>query len=73
LECHAHNLKGSSANLGAASVAQAAGALEECAQSGNLERSSDLFKSMERELELLHSELEAFSQSVETGELKVTS
>jgi PAS domain S-box-containing protein len=73
LERHAHNLKGSSANLGAASVAQAAGALEECARSGNLERGNDLFKSIERELELLHSELEAFSQSVATGEPKVTS
>ena len=64
LEHHAHSLKGSSANLGATTVSCAAAALEDCARSGNLERAGDLFKSLERELDHLLSELEALSRSV---------
>jgi HPt (histidine-containing phosphotransfer) domain-containing protein len=64
LEHHAHSLKGSSANLGATTVSCAADALEDCARSGNLERAGDLFKSLERELDHLLSELEALSRSV---------
>ena len=65
LEHHAHSLKGSSANLGATAVSLAAGALEDCARSGNLKRADDLFKALEQELEHLLSELEAISQSIE--------
>jgi HPt (histidine-containing phosphotransfer) domain-containing protein len=65
LERHAHNLKGSSASLGAAAVSLAAGALEDCARSGNLKQADDLFKALEQELDHLLSELEAISQSIE--------
>jgi two-component system sensor histidine kinase/response regulator len=65
LERHAHSLKGSSANLGATAVSLAAGALEDCARSGNLKQADDLFKALEQELEHLLSELEAISQSIE--------
>jgi two-component system sensor histidine kinase/response regulator len=66
LERHAHNLKGSSANLGASGVPLAAGALEDCARSGNLKQANDLFKALEQELDLLLSELEAIPQSIVT-------
>jgi two-component system sensor histidine kinase/response regulator len=66
LERHAHSLKRSSANLGAVGVSRAAGALEECARSGNLERADNLFKFLEQDLDHLRSELEALSQSIAT-------
>jgi two-component system, sensor histidine kinase and response regulator len=66
LERHAHSLRGSSANLGACAVSLAAGALEDCARSGNLERADDLFQTLEQELSHLLSELETISQSMET-------
>jgi PAS domain S-box-containing protein len=66
LERHAHNLKGSSASLGAAAVSLASSALEDCARSGNLKQADDLFKALERELDHLLSELEAVPQSVAT-------
>ena len=66
LERHAHNLKRSSANLGAVGVSRAAAALEDCARSGNLERADDLFKFLEQDLDHLRSELEALSQSIAT-------
>jgi len=66
LERRAHNLKGSSANLGAVAVSHAAAALEDCARSGKLEQAGDLFKTLERNLDHLLSELEALSRSIAT-------
>jgi PAS domain S-box-containing protein len=66
LERHAHNLKGSSANLGASAVLLAAGALEDCARSGDLKPAGDLFKAVERELAYFLSELDAIPQSIVT-------
>jgi two-component system sensor histidine kinase/response regulator len=68
LERHAHNLKGSSANLGAVAVSRAAAALEDCGRSGNLARADDLFKSLEQTLDDLLSELEAVSRTIATGD-----
>ena len=68
LEGHAHNLKGSSANLGAVGVARAADALEQCARSGNLERTHDLFKSLEHSVGHLLSELETLSPRIAAGD-----
>jgi PAS domain S-box-containing protein len=66
LERRAHNLKGSSANLGAVAVSHASAALEDCARSGKLEQAGDLFKTLEQNLDHLLSELEALSRSVAT-------
>jgi PAS domain S-box-containing protein len=68
LEGHAHNLKGSSANLGAVAVSRAAAALEDCARSGNLVRADELFKSLKRSLGDLLSELEAVSRTIAAGD-----
>jgi PAS domain S-box-containing protein len=67
LERHAHNLKGSSANLGAVDVSRAAAALEDCARSGNLERADDLLKSLELSLGQLLPELESLSRTIPAG------
>jgi histidine phosphotransfer protein HptB len=58
LELHAHSLKGSSASLGAFSVAQAAGEIERLARSDNLEGTSDQFGVLQDEIERLFTELQ---------------
>jgi two-component system, sensor histidine kinase and response regulator len=58
---HAHTLKGSSANLGASTVSQTAYELEKIGRSGDLERAAHLLKVLEREVDRLFCELEAFS------------
>ncbi len=67
LEHHAHNLKGSSANLGAAAVSRAAAALEDCARSGKLERADALLKSLDVNLGQLLPELESLSRTIAGG------
>ena len=61
LEHHAHALKGSSANLGASSVSQTAFDLEKMARSADIGRAGDLLNLLEREVDRLFCELEAFS------------
>lgn len=57
LERLVHTLKGSSANLSALGVQQAAEELERKARSGSLEGAQDQFATLEREVERLLSEL----------------
>ena len=64
LEHHAHDLKGWSANLGAAAVSHAAAALEDCARSGNLEQADDLLKTLKLSLDHLLPELESLSRTI---------
>ena len=67
LERHAHNLKGSSANLGSGAVSITAGALEDCARTGNLKQADDLFEALGQELGQLLSELETISGNIATA------
>jgi two-component system sensor histidine kinase/response regulator len=55
----AHTLRGSSSNLGAVAVAEAALALEKLARSEKLEGAGERLKALENEIERLFSELEA--------------
>jgi len=64
LERAAHSLKGSASNLCAIGVTQCAGELEETARSGDSSRSHEQFQALEREVEKLLRELEAFSRKV---------
>ena len=64
LEGAAHSLKGSASNLCATGVTQAAAELEESARSGDSSRSREQFEALEREVEKLLRELEAFSRKV---------
>ena len=64
LERAAHSLKGSASNLCATGVTQAAAELEESARSGDSSRSREQFEALEREVEKLLRELEAFSRKV---------
>lgn len=56
----AHTLKGSSANVGANGVSEAAFALERMARSGSMENAVQLIAGLEREIEPLLPELEQF-------------
>jgi two-component system, sensor histidine kinase and response regulator len=66
VERHAHNLRGSSANLGATAFSHAVGALEDCARSGTLEFAEDLFRTVEQELYALLTALEILPRGVAT-------
>jgi two-component system sensor histidine kinase/response regulator len=66
LERLAHDLKGSSANLGSGAVSMTAGALEDCARSGNLKQADDLFNALEQKLDQLLSELQTISENIAT-------
>ncbi len=59
LEGCAHTLKGSSANLGALAVSQAAGEIERLAHTGSIESTSVEFRLLQEELERAFSELES--------------
>jgi two-component system sensor histidine kinase/response regulator len=59
LEGCAHTLKGSSANLGALAVSQAAGEIERLAHTGSIESTSVEFRLLQEELERVFSELES--------------
>jgi two-component system, sensor histidine kinase and response regulator len=59
LERSAHTLKGSSANLGAVGVSNAALELEKLARSGELDGAGERFKILQQEVERLYSELES--------------
>jgi CheY-like chemotaxis protein len=59
LESCAHALSGSSANLGASAVSQAAGEIERLASTGSVESASAQFRILQGELERLLSELES--------------
>jgi len=58
---HAHALKGSSLNLGAATLSQTAFEMERLGRSGDLGRGGAVLKVIEREVDRLFCELEAFS------------
>ena len=62
LEHLAHTLKGSSANVGALAVSQAAGEIERIAQSDTVDSTSDQFRVLQEEIERLFSELEVLRQ-----------
>lgn len=62
LERLAHTLKGSSANLSAFAVSQAAGEIERLAQSDGVGGTSDQFRILQDEIERLFSELEVLRQ-----------
>ena len=64
LERAAHSLKGAASNLCADGVTQSAAELEESARSGDSSRSREQFQALEREVEKLLRELEAFSRKV---------
>ena len=64
LERLAHTLKGSSANISATGLCQAALALEMQARSGDLSRARDALEILEEELQRLLPELEAWSAKV---------
>jgi len=59
LEGCAHTLKGSSANLGALAVSEAAGEIERLARTDNVESTSGQFRVLQEELERVFSELES--------------
>jgi len=59
LESCAYVLKGSSANLGASAVSQAAREIERLASTGSVEGTSAEFRILQGELERLFSELES--------------
>jgi two-component system sensor histidine kinase/response regulator len=61
LEGCAHTLKGSSANLGALAVSNAAGEIERLASTGSVESTSVEFRLLQEELERVFSELESLS------------
>jgi CheY-like chemotaxis protein len=58
----AHTLRGSSSNLGATAVAEAAMELEKLARSEELEGAGEQFKVLENEIERLFSELESLRE-----------
>ena len=60
----AHNLRGSSASLGASGLASLCGTLEIQSADGNLSNGQTLLEALESELELVHSE---FASRVEAG------
>lgn len=60
LECLAHTLKGSAANVGANEVSEAALALERQVRSGNLENAAKQIADLEQEIERLLPELDSF-------------
>ena len=60
----AHTLRGSSSNLGAVAVAEAALELEKLARSEELEGAEEQFKVLENEIERLFSELESLRARV---------
>ena len=60
----AHNLRGSSASLGASGLASLCGTLEVQSADGNLSNGESLLEALESELELVHSE---FASEVEAG------
>lgn len=62
LERLAHTLKGSSANLSAFAVSQAAGEIERLAQSDSVDSTGDQFRVLQEEIERLFSELEVLRQ-----------
>ena len=62
LEHHAHQLKGSSASLGAFAVSHAAGEIEKLAQSDNVDNVSEQFRVLQEEIERLFGELEVLRQ-----------
>ncbi|HEV3483582.1 MAG TPA: response regulator [Candidatus Acidoferrales bacterium] len=62
LERSAHTLRGSSGNLGAVGVSEAAMALEKLARSGKLEGAGEQFKMLQKEVGRLFSELEAIRE-----------
>jgi two-component system sensor histidine kinase/response regulator len=64
LERLAHTLKGSSANIGATGVCQAALALELQARSGDLAKAREQVEVLEATLVHLRAELEAWSRQV---------
>ena len=59
----AHTLMGSSANLGALAVSQAAGEIERLSRAGSVENTGDQFKVLQYEIERLFSELAVLSAS----------
>jgi two-component system sensor histidine kinase/response regulator len=59
LERSAHTLRGSSSNLGAMAVSEAAMELEKLARSEKLENADEQFKVLQNEIERLFSELES--------------
>ena len=63
LEHLAHTLMGSSANLGALAVSQAAGEIERLSRTGSVENTGDQFKVLQYEIERLFSELAVLSAS----------
>ncbi len=63
LERGAHTLRGSSANLGAVRVSDAAMELEKLARSGKLEGSEEQFKVLQKEIGQLFSELEMLREA----------
>jgi HPt (histidine-containing phosphotransfer) domain-containing protein len=60
----AHNLRGSSASLGASGLASLCGTLEIQSADGNLSNGESLLEALESELELVHSE---FASQMEAG------
>jgi two-component system, sensor histidine kinase and response regulator len=63
LERSAHTLRGSSSNLGAIGVSDAALELEKVARSGKLEGAEEQFKVLRKEVERLFSELESLREA----------
>jgi PAS domain S-box-containing protein len=63
LEHFAHNLKGSSASLGALAVSEAAAEIERLARSENLDSTRDQFTVLQNEIERMFSELEVLRQA----------
>ena len=62
LERSAHTLRGSSSNLGAVAVSEAAMVLEKLARSGKLDSAGEQLKNLQKEIERLFSELEVIRQ-----------
>jgi two-component system sensor histidine kinase/response regulator len=62
LERLAHTLKGSSANLGASAVSQAAGEIERLAQSEGVDSTGDQFRVLQEEVDRVFSELAVLRQ-----------
>jgi PAS domain S-box-containing protein len=63
LERSAHTLRGSSSNLGALGVSDAALELEKLARSGKLDGTDEQFKALKKEVERLFSELESLREA----------
>ena len=62
LESCAHTLRGSSANLGAVAVSEAAGEIERLARTENVDSTRDQFTVLQEELDRLFSEIEALRE-----------